>query len=143
MEDIVIRKRGNIEIIFLIFIITILILISFIIYILYTQIVSYIVPIKQDLFYIVQNAYFSLNQSSLEYGDYIMDNEKLKNKVNQVIKANYPKAKLISIYYDYNENKVHIEIMVEINPIVLKNNIKDIKLKIKDVIKLKTMEVKV
>lgn len=136
------NKKGSIEIIFFILIITILIILAFIIYILYVQITTYIVPIKQDLFYIVQNSYFSLNQNNLEYEDYMVDNNELKNKVNQILNINHPEATLSSIHYNYNENKIYVEVILKIKPIVLGNYIGNVKIRIKDIIKLKMMEVK-
>lgn len=136
------RKQGNIEIIFLLFVTVILIILSFSLYMLYTQIVTYIIPIKQDLFYIVQNSYFSLNQNDLEYSTYYIDSNKLRDKVNDILNINYDNCKLKNIYYNYDKNKVFIEINVNIVPVVFKNKIGNFNITIKDEIKLKTMEVK-
>ena len=136
------NKKGSIEIIFLFIIVTILIIITFCIYILYIQITTQVTPIKQDMFYIVQNAYFSLNKESLEYNDYKIDNYKLYNKVNDILISNHPEVTLEKIYYYSIENCVYVEITVIVKPIVFKDYIGNIKLKIKDTIKLKMMDVK-
>ena len=136
------RKTGNVEIIFLMFIITVLIIFSFVIYVLYVQITTYIIPIKQDVFYIVQNSYLALNQNNLEYDDYVINSNELEHKVNVILKKNHPEAKVITILYDYNKNKVYIEIVINIKPIVLGDYIGNMNIKIKDEIKLKMMEVK-
>ena len=136
------RKTGNVEIIFLMFIITVLIIFSFVIYVLYVQITTYIIPIKQDVFYIVQNSYLALNQNNLEYDDYVINSNELEHKVNVILKKNHPEAKVITIHYDYKKNKVYIEIVINIKPIVLGDYIGNMNIKIKDEIKLKMMEVK-
>lgn len=136
------KTSGNVEIIFLMFIFSILIIVSFILYTIYVQINTYIIPIKQDLFYIVQNSYFSLSQSNLEYNDYAVDNNKLKDRVSKILKLNYPNVTLNNINYNYSENKVYVEVIVNVNPVVLSNYIGNIKIKMKDVVKLKMLEVK-
>lgn len=136
------NRKGSIEIVFLTFIICIFIILSFIVYILYVQITTYVIPIKQDLFYIVQNSYFSLNQNKLEYEDYIVNNNELRKRVHKILSINHPEVILSNIYYNYNNNKIYVEIIINIKPIVLGEYIKNIKIKIKDTIKLKMMEVK-
>jgi len=142
VEYIINNKKGNAEIVFLVFVVTILIIFLFIIYILYIQITTYIIPIKQDLFYIVQNSYFALNQIKLEYQDYYINEGELKGKIYSILKTNYPKARINYVKYDYNVNKVRIEVIVPIKPVILQDYIGDINFKIRDNIKLKTMEVK-
>lgn len=137
------KNKGSIEIIFLLVILIVLLILTFCVYILYIQITTYIVPIKQDIFYIVQNAYFSLNNECLEYNDYEVDNNNLKSRVSEILLINYPESKLEKIYYNSQENTVDIEMSVVVEPMILKNYIGNIKLKIKDTIKLKMMEVKV
>lgn len=135
-------KKGNIEIVFLLLLFTLLVIMSFCIYILQIQVATYVLPPKQDLFYIVQNAYLSLDSGKLEYNQYDMDEQALKQRVEEILYLNYHYCHLDQISYNQSEKTVDIEISVDIEPIVLKNYIGSLKRKIKDTIKLKTMEVK-
>lgn len=135
------KKSGHVEIIFLMLFITIIIVLVFSIYILYTQIVTNITPIKQDLFYIVQNSYLSLNKNDLEYNEYSIDNSTLEERVGKVLENNHSNCKLESISYDINSNIVHVRIVINIEPIILNNYIGNLQLFIEDDIKLKMMEV--
>lgn len=135
------KKIGNIEIVFMLFLFMIMMILSFIIYMLYTQIMTYVLPPKQDLFYIVQNAYLSLNKNELEYNYYEIDENTLRQKVEQILSLNYTYCKLDNIIYYKDQNKVFVEITVFIEPIILKDYLGNFKLKIKDIIKLKMMEV--
>lgn len=137
------NKKGNIEIIFL----TCFILATFIIlssiYILYVQINSIIYPIKQDIFYIVQNAYFSINKDKLAYYVYSVDEKILKSKIEELIKLNYPNKniEISEISYNNDKNTVDIELTLKMDPLILKEKINKISINIKDSIKLKMMEV--
>lgn len=135
-------KRGNVEIIFMLIVIILLFVLTFSVYILYIQITTYVIPVKQDIFYIVQNAYLSLNKDGLEYSDYEINNYNLTKRVNEILKLNYPKCELKTIYYIKSSNRVHVQVCVNIKPIILSGYIGDLKLNITDNIKLKMMEVK-
>ena len=136
-------KRGGIEIIFIQFIIIFMLIFMFCIYMVYTQVLTYVIPPKQDLFYIVQNAYFSLNKEELEYGKYIAKESLLSQKVEEILKYNYDYCDLNYIEYDSKRNIVKVEIFVNIDPIILKGKIKNLKIKIKEDIKIKMMDVSV
>lgn len=137
-------KKGNIEIIFLILIILFILLIMCIIFILYIQINSNIYVIKNDLFYIVQNAYFSLNSEELAYNNYDINNDKLNRDIQYLLNLNFPNNKIVynSIIYDQNDNFVIIDLDLIIEPLILKDIIESFRVNIKDKIKLKLMEVK-
>ncbi|MEG2646245.1 MAG: hypothetical protein RSA08_04375 [Clostridia bacterium] len=136
-------KKGNIEIIALTFFVLVILIIIFLFFSLYIQINSFIYPIKQDLFYIVQNAAISMNEKELSYYNYLVDENTLKKKIEKIIEKNYgAKVKLSEISYDKQDNKVNIEVYVIVDPIVLNKVIKPFKLKIKDEVKLKLLEIK-
>ena len=61
-----ILKKGNIEVTFLSMIFVFLIIVLMIVYFLHMQINLQIYPIKQDIFYIVQNSYFSMDINDLQ-----------------------------------------------------------------------------
>lgn len=134
-------KKGNIEILFLTVLIFCIIIIISITYILYIQINTFVYPIKQDLFYIVQNSYMSLNKEKLSYYEYDINQEILNEKVSKIIKLNYNNVDLEYLKYNKESGNVEIVVVVEIKPFVLSSQIGNIKLKIKDNIKLKMMEV--
>lgn len=136
-------KLGSAQILILMIIIIIFLITISIIILLYFQINKIVYPIKQDLFYIVQNSYLSIDKENLSMSNYKIDSEILKYKIEQLMINRYPNTKVIlkSIKYDDINNKVNIEIILDIEPIVLKSNIKTIKLLIKDTIKLNEMEV--
>jgi hypothetical protein len=136
------NKKGNIEILFLTLVIFFLMVVFSVLYILYVQINTFVYPIKQDLFYIVQNAYLSLNKDELSYYNYDIDEYVLNDKVAQVIKLNYDDVNLESLKYNKNTKNVEVIVNIKIKPIVLSNKIGNITLKVKDNIKLKMMEVK-
>lgn len=135
------KKNGHIEIIFLLFILIIMSIFIFSLYILHTQIATSIIPIKQDLFYIVQNSYLSLQESNLEYNQYIIDNALLKERVGSILEKNYSNCRLENISYDLNNNSVHVEVIASIKPVILDGYIGNLNLNIKDDVKLKMMEV--
>lgn len=135
-------KKGNIEVFFITILFMILIISISVIYILYIQINTYIYPIKQDVFYIVQNSYMSLNKEKLSYYEYDVDVEELNQRIKNLIELNYDNVEIEKINYNVDLNKIEITISVNIKPILLTNQIGNINLKINDTIKLKMMEVK-
>ncbi len=135
-------KKGNIEVFFITILFMILIISISVIYILYIQINTYIYPIKQDVFYIVQNSYMSLNKEKLSYYEYDVDAEELNQRIKNLIELNYDNVEIEKINYNGDINKIEITILVNIKPILLTNQIGNINLKINDTIKLKMMEVK-
>lgn len=136
------NKKGNVEILFLTLIVFFLMVVFSVLYILYVQINTFVYPIKQDLFYIVQNAYLSLNKDELSYYNYDIDEYVLNDKVAQIIKLNYDDVNLESLRYNKNTKNVEVIVNIKIKSIVLSNKIGNINLKVKDNIKLKMMEVK-
>ncbi len=137
------KKRGSLEISVLTLVILIFVLIMFCIYVLYIQINCYIYPIKQDLFYIVQNSYFSLDKSNLKYYNYVIDETDMYYNIQNILTLNYNgKVNLNSISYDEGTNYVNISVEVRVTPLVLSDIIGDkFTLIIQDRIKLKMMEV--
>lgn len=137
------NNKGNAYILFITITFSITILFFLIIFMLFMQINNQVYKLKQDVFYIVQNSYFSLNQESFSYSDYIIDNKELFEKVNYIMQKNNPdgNVKIISMYYDYKKNKVNISYALKLKPVVLGDIIKDININFNDDIKLKGMEV--
>ena len=137
------NNKGNAYILFITITFSITILFFLIIFMLFMQINNQVYKLKQDVFYIVQNSYFSLNQESFSYSDYIIDNKELFEKVNYIMQKNNPdgNVKIISMYYDYKKNKVNISYTLKLKPVVLGDIIKDININFNDDIKLKGMEV--
>ncbi|MCX8075068.1 MAG: hypothetical protein N2749_05730 [Clostridia bacterium] len=138
------KKRANIEIIviFLSFFMCIVILTMS--YLLYVCINKVVYPIKQDIFYIVQNAFLSLNREDLEYSKYSVNEQLLTQKITELLKLNYPKYDINTqkIKYNYNTNVVEIEIKFKLNtPVIIKNK-SIFYISIKDSVKLKNMEVR-
>ena len=137
------NNKGNAYILFITITFSITILFFLIIFMLFMQINNQVYKLKQDVLYIVQNSYFSLNQESFSYSDYIIDNKELFEKVNYIMQKNNPdgNVKIISMYYDYKKNKVNISYTLKLKPVVLGDIIKDININFNDDIKLKGMEV--
>ena len=135
-------KKGNIEVFFITILFMILIISISVIYILYIQINTYIYPIKQDVFYIVQNSYMSLNKEKLSYYEYDVDVEELNQRIKNLIELNYDNVEIEKINYNGDLNKIEVTILVNFNPILLTNQIGNVNLRINDTIKLKMMEVK-
>ena len=138
------NKKGNITIMCLGFLLIIIIFFVFNIYVAYIQVSTLIEPVKQDIFYIVQNSFFSLNKNELKYDKYNVNQSELYEKINNLVTLNYKnQVKINSINYDYNLNKVNISYTVYFYPIVFKEVLgQKVEVKFFDNIKLKNMEVK-
>lgn len=135
------KNLGNVEILFVTFFIIVLISSVCVFYILYTQINYSIYPIKQDLFYIVQNAYFSFDNKELGYYNYSINEEMLKEKIMFLLYKNHNGVCLESLKYDNSKNVVVIKVSVKIKPIILSSIIGDKIIVINEEVKLKNMEV--
>ncbi|MEG1141229.1 MAG: hypothetical protein RSE41_02020 [Clostridia bacterium] len=136
------NKKGNIEITVLsLFAIVLVILISCVL-LLYTEINNTILAVKNDLFYISQNAYFAMDSSEIVYNNYVVDNSKLNEIVSSLIKLNYPNNDITLNKIEYKDKKVYVDLNIKLKPVVLSSIIGDINLNIKDEIKLTMMEVK-
>lgn len=136
-----ILKKGNIEVTFLSMIFVFLIIVLMTVYFLHMQINLQIYPIKQDVFYIVQNSYFSMDINELAFNNYIVDEKILKEKIQNLININYDNVVIEQLEFDKNIKKVKIKLKVSVSPIILKNYIGDINIMVYDEIKLKTMDV--
>lgn len=136
-----ILKKGNIEVTFLSMIFVFLIIVLMIVYFLHMQINLQIYPIKQDIFYIVQNSYFSMDINELAFNNYVVDEKILKEKIQNLININYDNVVIEQLEFDKNIKKVKIKLKVSVSPIILKNYIGDINIMVYDEIKLKTMDV--
>lgn len=136
-----ILKKGNIEVTFLSMIFVFLIIVLMIVYFLHMQINLQIYPIKQDIFYIVQNSYFSMDINELAFNNYVVDEKILKEKIQNLININYDNVVIEQLEFDKSIKKVKIKLKVSVSPIILKNYIGDINIIIYDEIKLKTMDV--
>ena len=87
--------------------------------------------VKKDLFYIVQNSVsVSLDINKLEYGEYAIDNEKLKKCTEKLLYENYNDRVLLKMI-EYNNKIAKIEVILKFNfwifndiDIVLKENVK-------------------
>ena len=136
-----ILKKGNIEVTFLSMIFVFLIIVLMTVYFLHMQINLQIYPIKQDIFYIVQNSYFSMDINELAFNNYVVDEKILKEKTQNLININYDNVVIEQLEFDKNIKKVKIKLKVSVSPIILKNYIGDINIMVYDEIKLKTMDV--
>lgn len=136
-----ILKKGNIEVTFLSMIFVFLIIVLMTVYFLHMQINLQIYPIKQDIFYIVQNSYFSMDINELAFNNYVVDEKILKEKIQNLININYDNVVIEQLEFDKSIKKVKIKLKVSVSPIILKNYIGDINIIIYDEIKLKTMDV--
>lgn len=136
-----ILKKGNIEVTFLSMIFVFLIIVLMTVYFLHMQINLQIYPIKQDIFYIVQNSYFSMDINELAFNNYVVDEKILKEKIQNLININYDNVVIKQLEFDKNIKKVKIKLKVSVSPIILKNYIGDINIMVYDEIKLKTMDV--
>lgn len=138
------NKKGSIVLIFLSLTFIIFIIFFSIIYILYIQINIQTYKVKQDIFYIVQNAYISLNQDNLQYYNYKINSDILNQKIASIIKLNYAKENVVIKELKYNEknNKVHIELILKVKPLAFLEVIKEANIILKEDVKLKNMEVK-
>lgn len=136
-----ILKKGNIEVTFLSMIFVFLIIVLMIVYFLHMQINLQIYPIKQDIFYIVQNSYFSMDINELAFNNYVVDEKILKEKIQNLINIDYDNVVIEQLEFDKNIKKVKIKLKVSVSPIILKNYIGDINIMVYDEIKLKTMDV--
>jgi len=137
-------KQGSVEIFTLsIFIILMFIFLS-IMFLLYVQINSCIFSVKNDVFYIVQNGYFSLDEEELVYSNYIVDQSKLTIIVEKLLRLNYPNYIFVinKVEYDTITKSINIDINLKLTPFILKDILGIIDIKIKDNIKLKVMEVR-
>lgn len=136
-----ILKKGNIEVTFLSMIFVFLIIVLMLVYFLHMQINLQIYPIKQDIFYIVQNSYFSMDINELAFNNYVVDEKILKEKIQNLINIDYDNVVIEQLEFDKNIKKVKIKLKVSVSPIILKNYIGDINIMVYDEIKLKTMDV--
>ena len=136
-----ILKKGNIEVTFLSMIFVFLIIVLMTVYFLHMQINLQIYPIKQDIFYIVQNSYFSMDINELAFNNYVVDEKILKEKIQNLININYDNVVIEQLEFDKKIKKVKIKLKVSVSPIILKNYIGDINIMVYDEIKLKTMDV--
>ncbi len=135
------RKKGSVEIIALCVMMLILIIIFISIYLLYLQINTYVYPIKEDIYYIVQNSFLSLSKEELAYSNYFVDEELMFKKVDTILKLNHKEAELKSLKYNVDNNYVDVEIVINIKPVIMYKKIGNIKLKLNDRVKIKLMEV--
>lgn len=92
------NKKGNIVLAIFPFFAILFIVVMFVIIIIYSQIITGVVSIKSDLFYIVQNSIIKLSKDDLSYGEYILDNNQLKNEIINLIEKSY--------MLDKNGNKI-------------------------------------
>ena len=136
-----ILKKGNIEVTFLSMIFVFLIIVLMTVYFLHMQINLQIYPIKQDIFYIVQNSYFFMDINELAFNNYVVDEKILKEKIQNLININYDNVVIEQLEFDKSIKKVKIKLKVSVSPIILKNYIGDINIMVYDEIKLKTMDV--
>ncbi len=137
------RCKGNIQLILvgIFFIFTLFMMFS--LYILNIQVNKIVYPIKQDMFYIVQNSLLSLNVDELSYFNYSIDNMVLKDNIETLIRKNYDNVKVNNIYYDESINEIMIRLEVEIYPLIFSKLFKNnLTINISDNIKLKLMEIK-
>ena len=138
-------KKGNSIIIVMIFIFLIVFILSIMaFYLLYYQSNLIISKVRQDMFYIVQNTFFSINKHNFKYYNYEIDESLMKQKINTLINLNYNgKVDINNLTYDYSKNAVIVNYTIHFNPVVFTSIIDDTKdINLSDQIKIKGMEVK-
>lgn len=86
-------KRGNILVISMFVVIILLLIIISYIFITYTCLLSDIMALKTDLFYICQNALLSLNYNDFALNKYTIDYEMLQKNINNLLYLNYTFSK--------------------------------------------------
>ena len=134
------EKKGSI-LIFSIYlgILIIILLISFLI-ILYIQLNTQILVLKEDIYYIVQDVISNKYFYDFSYFEFNIDNERIKNDINDVLNERNVTAKILNIVYDKKENVFLLDMKMLIKPIVFEDYIKEYKYNIKEKIKFKIME---
>lgn len=138
------KKRGNVLFVMIFIALVFIIVILMQVYILYMQINTSVYKVREDIFYIVQNSYFSLDKEELKYYDYKINEEQMIKKIKDIVKLNYSDfVKINNIKYDYLKNEIKINYTIYFSPIVFKMMIGETKnINFEDNIKLKNMEVK-
>lgn len=135
-------KKGSVEILFLsIFVISCIAMLA--VYgMMIAQINAQVYPIKQDVFYVVQNAYFALNKEELSYENYVVDEKVLFEKVSYLFAQNYNNVQVQNIRIHTALQQIEVVLEVTIKPVLLSDFIGDITITIKDKVNIKMMEVK-
>lgn len=138
------KKRGNVLFVMIFIALVFITVILMQVYILYMQINTSVYKVREDIFYIVQNSYFSIDKEELKYYDYKINEEQMINKIKDIVKLNYSDfVKINNIKYDYLKNEIKINYTIYFSPIVFKMMIGKTKnINFEDNIKLKNMEVK-
>lgn len=137
------NKKGNILVIWICFAIIVVIFIFFNIYVLYEQIDMQINSVRKNIFYIVQNSFFSIDMDEFKYYSYKIDNNVMQDKISKLVYLNYHnRVNVESVSYDFNSNNVLIKYNINFYPVVFKNLIgENLKFNFVDNVKLKNMEV--
>ena len=137
------NRKGSIELLcFTLLICTWIILVS--VYVMLNiQINAQIYPIKQDLFFFVQNAYFAFHQQSLEYENYSVEQAVLQQKIIHLISEKYTEVEVTKLYWDASQKQVKIQLIVKIRPVILSKMIGEIPVIVTEEVKLKMMDVNV
>lgn len=135
------ERKGSIELLcFTLLVCTWIVLLS-VYLILKIQINAQIYPIKQDLFFFVQNAYFAFHQQSLEYENYKVEQAILQQKIIHLISEKYKEVEITKLYWDASQKQVEIQLVVKIRPVILSQMIGEIPVVVTEEVKLKMMEV--
>ena len=137
-----VNKKGFITYFLVIFALIVIIIFSSV-NLIYLQMTNKITSLKKDVFYIVQNTYMMFDKNELSYDKYVVDNNKLKEKIEELLILNYPKDNIVieSVKYNAEENLVYISVKVEFKPVIFNKIFKDKYINISRKIKIKTMEV--
>lgn len=136
-------KRGNILIIWICLAMVVVMFVFFNMYVLYSQVDLQINEVRKDIFYIVQNSFFSMDMNEFKYYSYKVDSNVMKDKISELIYLNYKnRVNVESVSYDFNNNNVLIKYNVNFYPVVFKNLIgESLQFNFVDNVKLKNMEV--
>lgn len=132
------NKNGNIEILFLCIASIFVILTFLVIFVLYSQINISVYSVKYDIYNIVQNVFVCFDKEELAYDNYVLNENEMSEKIQNIISLNYDNVKLKYLSYDKEENEVDITVTISIKPVTF---ISKIDIEIKERIKLKLMEV--
>ena len=108
--------------------------------VLYIQLNTQILVLKEDIYYIVQDVISNKYFYDFSYFEFNIDNERIKNDINDVLNERNVTAKILNIVYDKKENVFLLDMKMLIKPIVFEDYIKEYKYNIKEKIKFKIME---
>ena len=83
------KRKGNIALGLFPLFTLLLIFVIFTACVIYSQIIIGVVNIRSDVFYIVQNSIIKINKEELSFGEYIVNEDELREEISNLILKNY------------------------------------------------------